>query len=363
MLAEPQFLEFIGDAEEIYKYGKNGTDIYNALWQPLTKYIKEGEIVYFSPAGVLHQLSIEALPISATEILADKYDLRCVSSTREILQSIQQEVIKTAVLYGGILYDIDKESMEIESRTYTVDSTTPIRSIYDDGMDRGTASYLAGTLQEVENIAKTMKGKKVKYQLYSTDKANEESFLSLSGKRQDVLHIATHGFFWTDSVARSQKYFAQRQNDSRYTDPLTRCGLLFAGANIALRGNSNILSEGVQDGILTAKEISLLDLRNTKLVVLSACETARGEITGDGVFGLQRAFKQAGAQTIIMSLWKVDDEATQMLMTKFYEYWLAGDEKRIAFRKAQNYLRSLKDKYGDNPYANPEYWAAFIMLD
>ena len=137
---------------------------------------------------------------------------------------------------------------------------------------------------------------------------------------------------------------------------IRRCGLLFAGTNTALQGHSNELPEGVQDGILTAKEISLIDLRDADLVVLSACETGKGEITGEGVFGLQRAFKQAGAQSIIMFLWPVNDAATQLLMTEFYRNWTTNHQsKREAFRNAQQTVRSK--------YPEPYYWAGFIMLD
>ena len=360
MSQEPHFLEFVGDAGEIYKYEGNGTELYNALWLPLKEYINEGETVYFSPAGVLHQLSVETLPITDAEVLADRYDLRRISSTREIVkQSTPVENISSTILYGGIVYDVDKDLMEAESRSYKFDNTLAVRSTYDDGFDRGSASYLPGTKKEIDDISQMLKNKKIRHQLFTADKANEESFKALSGKHQDVLHIATHGFFWSDSIARSQKYFSQRdaslETQPQYIDPLTRCGLLFAGANLALRGHSNALSNGVQDGILTAKEISLLDMRDTKLVVLSACETGKGEITGDGVFGLQRAFKQAGVETIIMSLWKVNDTATQMMMSKFYEFLLSGQDKRTAFYNAQKEIRKK--------YPSPYYWAGFIMLD
>ena len=107
-----------------------------------------------------------------------------------------------------------------------------------------------------------------------------------------------------------------------------------------------------------------MDLRDCDLVVLSACETAKGDITSEGVFGLQRAFKMAGVQTIIMSLWKVDDNATQMLMTEFYTNWIEKEQsKREAFKNAQNAVRFAVDKYGDRMYADPVYWAGFIMLD
>ena len=132
--------------------------------------------------------------------------------------------------------------------------------------------------------------------------------------------------------------------------------MLLAGANSALDPEKRKqIPDGVEDGILTAKEISRLDFKGLDLVVLSACETGLGKITGDGVFGLQRGFKKAGAQTIVMSLWKVADDATQLLMTEFFKNLTSGKSKRESFISAQN---TVKEKYPD-----PMYWAAFIMVD
>ena len=131
-------------------------------------------------------------------------------------------------------------------------------------------------------------------------------------------------------------------------------GLMLAGGNNIWQGKFNLTN--VEDGILTADEISRLDLSNTKLVVLSACETARGKIDPvDGVYGLQRAFKLAGVQTIVMSLWKVQDDATAMLMTQFYKYLTDGVERHQALWNA---MMDVRKKYKD-----PYYWAGFVMLD
>ena len=137
---------------------------------------------------------------------------------------------------------------------------------------------------------------------------------------------------------------------------LSQSGLLFAGANSALDPEKRKdIPEGVDDGILTAKEISRLDFKGLDLVVLSACQTGLGEVTGEGVFGLQRGFKKAGAQTIVMSLWKVDDNATKDLMIEFYKNLVAGKSKREAFIAAQNVVRQK--------YKDPQKWAAFVMVD
>ena len=133
--------------------------------------------------------------------------------------------------------------------------------------------------------------------------------------------------------------------------------VLITGAADYIFGRVDNLS--TDDGILTAREISRLDLSGLDLVVLSACETGLGDISGEGVYGLQRGFKKAGAQTLLVSLWKVDDEATQLLMTEFYRGLLDGKTKRQAFIDAQRYLRSAQG----GRFNRYECWAAFVMID
>ncbi len=358
--------------DNTYNYDANGADLTKKVWGKILPYIRQGETIYFSPSGLLHQLAIEALPYDETHTMADMYNLVRLSSTREIVTHKDDIRHTTATLYGGIQYDVNADELLAESEAYNTTDLLASRGIISDTIDRGSVKYLKGTKQEVEHINQMLQNNHLQVQLFTSTAANEESFKALSGKHQNILHIATHGFFWEDSTAHKKDYFAQRMFMSMghdmpvppTLDPLNRCGLLFSGANTALQGHSADLPEGVQDGVLTAKEISLLDLRDADLVVLSACETGKGEITGDGVFGLQRAFKQAGAQTIIMSLWPVNDNATQMLMTEFYTNWIEKKQsKREAFRNAQNAVRYAVDEYGDRMYADPVYWAGFIMLD
>ena len=351
---------------QTYDFYGNGDTISQLIWSKILPKINESETIYFAPSGLLHQLAIEYLPYDEERTMSDVYNMVRLSSTREIVMNKPQLQNTTATIYGGITYDIDATSMLDESRAYDSADLLASRSLENDTLNRGTAQYLLGTKIEAEHINTLLQENNITAQLYTTTKANEESFKALSGKHNNILHIGTHGFTWTDSTAQKQDYFTQRmqmqllgeehRHHGPIIDPLNRCGLLFAGANIALQGNSKHLPEGVQDGILTAKEISLMDLRDANLVVLSACETAKGDITSEGVFGLQRAFKMAGVQTIIMSLWKVSDKATQLLMTEFYNNWIGKDQsKREAFRNAQNTVRTQ--------YEEPEYWAGFIMLD
>jgi CHAT domain-containing protein len=149
-----------------------------------------------------------------------------------------------------------------------------------------------------------------------------------------VLHIATHGFFLAGG--------------GQSANSMIRSGILLAGVK-------NKSKQTVEDGILTAYEATILNLQNTRLVVLSACETGLGEVrNGEGVYGLQRGFKVAGAQNLLMSLWKVDDYATALLMTEFYKAWSQDNNIHLAFKKAQQKLRIQ--------YDHPYYWASFILL-
>ena len=345
--------------DALYDYTQQGQQLYGKIWSKLLPYLHYGDTVYCAATGVLHQIAIESLPYNAEQTIGSLFQIERVSSTRELVHAHRAERPQSAVLYGGIYYDLEIDDLLAQSESYSDMQFASTRAVTDESLRAGV-HYLPGTRYEVEMIRAMLSPSAIDTRVYTTSAANEESFKALSGQKKNILHIATHGFYWSDSTAREQRYFAQRSartgTSSATIDPLTRSGLLFAGSNIALRGHSDELPQSVQDGILTSKEISLLDLRGSEMVVLSACETGRGEITGDGVFGLQRAFKMAGAQTILMSLWPVDDAATQLMMTEFYYYWIEKKmTKREAFLKAQ---ASVKQQY-----TQPTYWAAFILLD
>ena len=321
------------------------TGLYRLVWQPLEKYFPENPRIYFAPSGTLHQIAVEYAPVDNDKTISDKYEVYRVSSTRFLAMDYMPRPLKNSVLYGGIFYDSDTTTMKQESDRYLTRSTTSYTSFADFNRNeaRGSLNYLPGTKTEVEDIVGKLKKSRVKTKLYEGTHANEESFKALSGSNIAVLHIATHGFF----LPADEKLSGDQS--------LIQSGLLLSGANYAWQNKP--LPEGIEDGILTAKEISYMDLRRTDLVVLSACQTALGEITGEGVFGLQRGFKKAGARTIIMSLWPVDDNATLLMMTEFYTNLTSGMNKREAFLAAQNKVKTTAG------FENPRYWAAFIMLD
>ena len=344
--------------DEQYDYAKQGENLFNLIWDKLLPYLHFGDTIYYAPTGLLHNVAAETLPFDEESLVSEMLHVVRLSSTRELALPRDSAQGHSAALFGGIYYDMEMEEMAAQSGT--ADKTVAATRTLMNAPSRGGVRYLPGTRKEVDNINEILIPNDIYPQVYTSTTANEESFKALSGKQNSIIHIATHGFYWTDSTARAQRYFARQSivagKAPAAIDPLQRSGLLFAGANIALRGHSKKLPAYVQDGILTAKEISLLDLRGAELVILSACETGKGEISTEGVFGLQRAFKMAGAQSILMALWPVSDEATQLMMTEFYKHWIAEKmSKRDAFLNAQKTVREQ--------YPEPRYWASFILLD
>lgn len=331
------------DPNSVYSYTKNGKELSKIIWNKLLPYIKQGETIYFAPSGLLHQLAIEALPFDSLHTMADMFNLVRLSSTCEIAIKKSNTCYTSATLYGGIQYNLKECEKDIKNDT----------------IDRGILFFLKESELEVKDISELMRHNNIQARVLTAQQATEESFKALNGMRENIIHVATHGFYWTDSIASSKDYFVHtisKFDSSMSIDPLNRSGLLFAGAQLAMDGVSSPM--GKENGVLTAKEISLMDLRDANLVVLSACNTGMGDITGEGVFGLQRAFKQAGAQTIVMSLWSVNDKATRLLMAEFYKNLLTYHQsKHEALTIAQRRMRQHPK------YSSPYYWAGFIVID
>ena len=344
-----------GTKKLIQQYYEKG---YQLIWSKLEPYINNGDEVYFSPSGLLYQMNVEVLRDESGRLANEKYNLHRVSSTRELCIQRAKTKLNAAVLYGGLQYDMDSTAMMAQHRAYSHSYTdVAARGFVADSTSRGIKwDYLEGTMEEVSQIKENLSQKHISVTSYMAQAGTEESFKALSGKKTPMIHLATHGFFYTNERAQRESYFEMLNADQtsvRLDNSLKRSGLLLAGAQLAWDGKE--VPANVEDGILLAEEIATMDLSGTELVVLSACETGLGEITSEGVFGLQRAFKKAGVQTLIMSLWKVDDAATKLMMTTFYNEWFSGKPKHEAFVTAQRKVR--------NEYNNPYYWASFIMLD
>lgn len=343
---------------ELYAFDKSST-LYRMLWQNITPYLTDIKTIYYSPTGQLFNLNFDVLCDLEGNVFGDKYSMIRVTSTANIadVKSATQSPIQSSVLYGNIKYDESIIDMADASSSYNSFSGTSIHSelTLRSENERGKWGPIPSTKKEIDEIGTLLKGHGINVSVYEGNAANEESFKALSGKSPDILHLATHGFVIdTQQKAIDNKFVASTSVYSQKDSYMMWAGLMLAGGNNIWQGRFNL--SNVEDGILTADEISRLNLSKTKLVVLSACETARGKIDPvDGVYGLQRAFKMAGAQTIVMSLWKVQDDATSMLMTQFYTYLTNGVEKHKALWKA---MMEVREKYKD-----PYYWAGFIMLD
>ncbi|MEP3389847.1 MAG: CHAT domain-containing protein, partial [Reichenbachiella sp.] len=208
---------------------------------------------------------------------------------------------------------------------------------------------LPGTEKEVTELKDLLRRDGWVTTDHKEKQATEQAIKAMDNPK--IFHIATHGFFQPDADLSSED-IAMNENLAAQ-NPLLKTGLLMSGAGDIL--NETTSNFNLDDGILTAYEAMNLNLDKTDLVVLSACETGLGEIqAGEGVYGLQRAFLVAGARTIIMSLFKVSDEATQKLMVKFYSKWLATGDKRASFIQAK---QEIRDEYKD-----PIFWGPFIMI-
>ena len=353
--------------------------LYKLIWKPLEKDLAGAQSIYFAPTGLLHRLNLSAIPITADSTLADRYCLIELGSTRSLAERTKsrQMLAKTdqsyhnldAAIFGGIQYEMDSTAIfAANARLLHADIASRGMENADslDSSNRGgTWNYLNGTEKEVNVLASILTSAGFATDIRKGFDATEESFKNIGALQGDqkgsprVIHLATHGFFFPDpqDTIKNRATIDEQETGFKTSDnPLIRSGLLMAGANYAWKTGKPI-KKGMENGILTAYEISHLDLSQTELVVLSACETGLGDIAGnEGVFGLQRAFKIAGVRYLIMSLWQVPDFQTQDLMTTFYTYWLK-EKKGIpeAFRAAQ---QDMREKYLD-----PYLWAGFVLVE
>lgn len=330
--------------------------LYQLLWAPLEPYLENIETIYYSPSGLLNQIPFAALDTEDKPILASQYNLVQLSSTFSLTKERKTPKTDNTLFIGGINYEY-KSSKPIEELENTANSLSSLKGVSGTRGMGSTWNYLPGTLTEIETIQQQFSEKNKTYTVLSDKQATETAFKKLSGDSPTVIHIATHGFFF-ENPKKTNTDMLKVNEQNIYTvaqDPLLRSGLLFAGANYAWQHGANPYKE--DDGVLTALEISNLDLNKTDVVILSACETGLGDIDGsEGVYGLQRAFKMAGVDTIIMSLWEVPDAETSEFMTLFYSYWLNGQSLRDAFRKTQ---LKMAETYKNTP----EKWAAFVLLE
>lgn len=337
------------------------TLLYNKVWKKIADLAAPGETIYFSPAGKFYNIAIEHAVTPDGSRINSQYNILRLSSTREILRNAPTGDKQSIVLYGGLNYDLGIENM-LQLAMEKEERHAPPRFRAGDFTTRDSWSYLPGTLEEINSIASNFNNKPgLRKSLLTGDAGTEESFKMLSKNSPEILHIATHGFYIP------AKEIANNVIKARYSttdNSLRRSALILSGGNNGWMF-PELIPKGVEDGILTAEEVADMDLSKTSLVVMSACQTGLGDISNEGVFGLQRAFKLAGAKTLIMSLAPVHDDATRMLMTEFYAQLFKGISIRDAFKKAQEKVKlaSFSVNGASVSGSDPKFWAPFVIMD
>lgn len=351
-----------------YFYYKNGikfrvkdTLSYQVYWAHIKEMLPNNiKSVYIAPDGVYNKISLNSLyNISNGKFLLDEINIRMLSSTREL---VEERVDGTSPQPQAYLFGFPNYRFEISSASEAVSdeeknfhliaSATSEMYPYRFGITR-----LPGTQQEVNYIEDILQEFQWDTYKFMENVALEENIKQV--KNPSLLHIATHGYFMSDLPLDDENKVFGIHLKSMATNPLLRSGLLLTGAENTIMASELdeeiVRDKDAEDGILTAYEAMNLDLNGTDLVVLSACETGLGDVrNGEGVYGLQRAFLMAGANSVMMSLWKVNDLATTELIKKFYYNWLSGQDKFMALRNAQI---EIKEEYED-----PYFWGAFVLI-
>jgi CHAT domain-containing protein/Flp pilus assembly protein TadD len=335
-------------------------DLYNLIWKPLEAHIKDIHTLYIAPSGLLHRININAMQTQEGQMLGKSRQLILLGSTRQLITTKKKEdnFPLTGYVAGGIRYSMEVKPSDMASLGARSAEVTNYPNFQPDSSQTraGNLQYLPASAIEAQTIFQVVKSASYAAQLDTGLHATEDKFKTLgkTSASPTLIHLATHGFFFPDPKSKSVK--SEKEPFYKMSDhPMLRSGLILAGAQNAWSGYSTPANR--EDGILTAYEISQMNLSNTELVVLSACETGLGDIAGnEGVYGLQRAFKIAGAKYLIMSLWKVDDKSTKAFMTTFYDAWLIQKMSiPEAFRQTQQVMQKQ--------YPNPYDWAGFILVE
>ncbi|MDP1803248.1 MAG: CHAT domain-containing protein [Bacteroidota bacterium] len=356
---EKELIKLLGNKSETNEsyitgmYGKRtetNSKLYDLIWKPIEKSLTGIKVIYYSPSGLLHKVSFAAISKSKDNYLCANYRIELMGSTSKVAlpETFDFNTLSSSCVFGDIQYDTPK----------TLKDTSALLSW----------PYLEGTKTEAEKVVSILKANNLKVDYVYGKNATEAEFKSMA-PNSNVVHIATHGFFFNDPDEFS---YAEKQDSAiietrafrggtkafginnfiTNKNPLMRSGLAFAGANEVWVNDHNTNKE---DGVLTAQEVTGMDLRKINLMVLSACETGLGDIKGtEGVYGLQRSFKMAGVKYIIMSLWQVPDAETVEFMAIFYSKFSKNKDLKLSFYEAQKEMRKKYD---------PFYWAAFVLME
>ena len=360
---------------------------YGLVWQPMENALEGIKTIYYAPTGELYNVPFHAIyapkgtgdeivpeklnnkrqviypEYTKTEqdaaYLMDRYTLHQLTSTRYLALGLKQKATEPVgtnlAMVGAVNYDYLPEGVTAPTNN-KIGETQNLSS----NNAYGKLDYLEGTKTEVDVINQQVSAASWKTTVLEGNDATEEKITKMEGEEsREILHLATHGFafpaydFQDTTISQNSLKYSYRYS----TNPMVRSGLILAGGNWAWTGSDTLTSVGAeQNGILTALEVSQLNLKKTKLVVLSACETGLGKIEGnEGTFGLKRGFKLAGVEQMIVSLWTIPDQETQELMSFFYSDLTQTKSPTLSFQKAQ---QAMKEKHPTSPFL----WAGFVLV-
>ncbi len=349
------------DEEELHKIGQ---EVHDLIWAPLTPSFAGRKVIYVVPDDMLNILPFNALMDSKGEYLLKTLDLHILSTSRDLIPSTIEDAKGELLILAGPNYTstkvVDKEVMTQVAGKRSAGTQDAMRGFSGSGLRGLKFDPLPGAEKEGKLISEATTAKKEANTIFTEDAAQEQVIQSLK-EPPKMLHIATHGFFLkADENLKKRLLSLQRGADVHLPppgdNPMLRAGLAFAGIN----GSAPFLGEipTENDGVLTALEVLGLNLTGTRLAVLSACETGLGEIhEGEGVYGLRRAFQEAGVKTVISSLWEVSDAGTQALMTGLYGRLAEGKPVHAALLESQRSMLASKE------WNYPYIWSAFMMVE
>lgn len=342
------------------KNDKDNKKSYTNYWAEIAKHLKGINRVYVTSDGIYNQINLSTLKNPRTKkYLDDEIQVVQLTNLRDIatIKNSANDNIGEFVLFGDP--DFENYPYTLTNLEREESSSTVIPSIDRSFSDGINLSPLPQTKEELKEIANILKLKGLKYSENIGADANELKLKSIASPK--VLHLSTHGYFLKDPELNTSNELKSvpflKNKEVIEENPLLRSMIFLSGSKKSLEAYSNENHSEIdsEDGILTAYEAQNLNLQGTELVVLAACESGLGDVRyGEGVYGLQRAFKQAGAKSIIMSLWRANDIATKDLMVSFYKEWLNGNSKRKAFELAKKNIRKK--------YRYPEIWGAFVLI-
>lgn len=297
-------------------YDISSTKLFDTIWKPVAPYVK-AKVIHYSPIGILSNINIAAIRDENGRCLSDTYDIRNCSSTGWLAGRSAQD---TFAKY---------ERIELWGGSHSIPETT----------------------KEIKEICTIARENGVAATAHSVEECTERSFRAVSGNHIPIIHIAAHGFYFRATEHCHDGTTKQAKDDG--DNPLDRCGILLESETFKAGMHEN----NEADGVLLGSEIARMNLVGTELVVLSACKSGLGDISDEGIIGLQRAFRMAGAKTVIAALGNVPDKATRAFMTEFYRSLFAGKTKRQTFNDAVSFMKSSPD------YSPPRNWAQFVMID